>query len=366
MGIDCTKVEFPEEVPNRYKDEKLLGRIEAALKSDGFDCLYTTNFWPLAALAAHNIGIPYISWSYDSPPNLPTEQYMDFDTNYIFFFSRDDVNTYKAMGLDNVYHMPLAVNTDRWDRVSAGSRYRCDISLVGSLYRSTLPTLKTRMNEYQKAYVDAVVDNQRQIYGSYVVRQLITAEFTEGVCRQFKSIDTDSILPNQRQMVYSVASQVTYLDRMTLLKLLSARYNTHFYTDDINDNEKKILSDLHVHGTVDYISEMPQVFKGSKINLCPTFRGNCSGIPLRMLDVMGCRRFVLSSLQPEVEENFESGKDIVMYSSIEEAVDLSDYYLKHDEERKKISDNGYEIVKKRFNYPDQLSGMLRIAGLSSL
>ena len=105
---------------------------------------------------------------------------------------------------------------------------------------------------------------------------------------------------------------------------------------------------------------MPKVFKGAKINLAPTFRGNCSGIPLRVLDIMGCNSFALCSYQPEIEENFKDGRDVVMYTSIEECIDKTDYYIKHDSERIKISENAYNIVKKEFNYTNALKKMFNL------
>ena len=357
MGYDCMRMSYLSNDQDRYNDDDLVNSIEKDLKEGNYDCLYTTNFWPLAALAAHNAGIPYISWSYDSPPNLSSEKYMDFDTNYIYFFSKDDVENYRNKGLNTVFHMPLAVNTNRWDEVTDYNKYRCDVAFIGSLYRSTLPTLKTRMNEYQKAYVDAVIDNQRKIYKAYVVDQLITDKLTDEICQTYREIDPGSIQPSRKQLIYSVASHVSYLDRMTIIKLLGDRYNTHFYTDDINKDERRILSSAKIHGKVDYLTQMPKVFKGAKINLAPTFRGNCSGIPLRVLDIMGCNSFALCSYQPEIEENFKDGRDVVMYTSIEECIDKTDYYIKHDSERIKISENAYNIVKKEFNYTNALKKM---------
>ncbi len=44
-----------------------------------------------------------------------------------------------------------------------------------------------------------------------------------------------------------------------------------------------------------------------------------------------------------------------MYSFMDELLDKADYYLKNDDERKRIANNGYEKVKQEFNYKKQLS-----------
>jgi spore maturation protein CgeB len=104
---------------------------------------------------------------------------------------------------------------------------------------------------------------------------------------------------------------------------------------------------------------MPVVFKSSAINLCPIFRGNVSGIPLRILDVMGCASFVLAPFRPEMDEYFKNGVEIVTYHSAGEAIEKADYYIKHPGERKKVALAGYERVKNSFSYKKQIGEILR-------
>lgn len=47
-------------------------------------------------------------------------------------------------------------------------------------------------------------------------------------------------------------------------------------------------------------------------------------------------------------EIFEIGKEVVVYHSIEEAIELIKYYLKHDEERKEIAAAGFKRVMKDY------------------
>lgn len=99
---------------------------------------------------------------------------------------------------------------------------------------------------------------------------------------------------------------------------------------------------------------MPHVFKTNKINQNISLKCIQSGIPLRALDILGCEGFLLSNYQPELLEYFTPNVDCAVYSSIEEAKDLTDYYLKHDDERKKIAKHGYKTVKEHFSYDIQL------------
>jgi hypothetical protein len=49
-----------------------------------------------------------------------------------------------------------------------------------------------------------------------------------------------------------------------------------------------------------------------------------------------------------LEEVFEIDKEVVLYHSIEEAVELIKYYLEHDDERKKIAAAGFKRVMKDY------------------
>ena len=122
LGHKCVRIRNEKgDIPNRYEDDEFLDYFEKIISDAGYDACLTTNYWPLVAKGCYKHGLPYISWSYDSPPNLPKTDTMEYDTNYIFFFSRDDVDDYKKKGIEHVYHMPLAVNTGRWDKVAANN-----------------------------------------------------------------------------------------------------------------------------------------------------------------------------------------------------------------------------------------------------
>lgn len=125
-------------------------------------------------------------------------------------------------------------------------------------------------------------------------------------------------------------------------------YDFRLYT---NSDTKKIPELDHCnHGTVDYCTQMPLVFSESKINLNISLRSIHSGIPLRVLDIMACGGFVLSNWQPEIEENFAEGEEIVTFNSLEECLAKIAYYLGHEEERKQIALNGQKKVNKIFSY----------------
>ena len=157
-GHSCNNVSYRKEL-DKYDDDEFTSKMEKDISEGDYDLVLTTNFWPVVSKVCNKHNIPYVSWFFDSPPNLPTAECMEYPCNRIFFFTRADYETYKAMGLDNVNYLPLAVNTDRLSTLKTDyGKYGSEISFVGKLYKSILPELKTHMTDYQKGYIDAAVN----------------------------------------------------------------------------------------------------------------------------------------------------------------------------------------------------------------
>ncbi len=358
MGHKCNNVNYRKEL-DKYNDEAFMAQMEKDVSACSYDLVLTTNFWPVVSKVCKKHNLKYVSWFFDSPPNLPTTECMEYSCNKIYFFARADYETYKAMDLDNVYYLPLAVNTERLSRVKTDySKYGAEISFVGKLYESMLPALMSHMDDYQKGFLDAVVRAQLQLYGGYIVDDVVTEEFTEGVRARYRSLSDKAIQVSKKELCYAVGSHVTHLERVTLLKILSRNHQMVLYTYDLSDELKKMLKDVDYRGSVNYLTEMPQVFRASKINLCPVIKANKSGIPLRALDVMGCGGFLLSSYQPELYEYFVDGQECVMYTSIEDAIAKAEFYLANDDLRKEIAAAGLEKIMAEFRYEDRIEVLL--------
>ncbi|WP_022773642.1 CgeB family protein [Butyrivibrio sp. AE2015] len=343
-----------------YSNEEFASLFEQRFAEQQYDLVFSTNFYPIIATVCHEHQVPYIAWTYDTPMNvLPCEQ-MQYDTNFIFLFDRIEVQKYKRLGYDRFWHMPLGVNTVKYEKVSAQQKFSSNISFMGKLYKSSIGLIKTGLSGDLLQYIDKLVDTQSKILDKYIVDELITEPIIESINSEYRSIGYD-LTVNKEQLSYAITEYVTYLDRISLLEVMGRRYDVHLYTYEAGETEKRLLKDVHIHGPLDYTSEMPALFKSSKINLNWSLRAAQSAIPLRALDILGCGGFLLSNAQPELEECFENGKEVVLFHSIDEAVDLAGYYLQHDEERQQIAAAGLKKVQNDFKYTDRLKKMISVA-----
>jgi spore maturation protein CgeB len=111
---------------------------------------------------------------------------------------------------------------------------------------------------------------------------------------------------------------------------------------NFNARIKHKIPNLHIHDFLDKHTELPKLYNSSKINLCCTqFPRACHE---RVFQTAACGAFILHEYKEDASALFEPGKEIVMYKKLEELPDLIKYYLKNEDERKKIAAN----ARKRF------------------
>lgn len=355
-GHSCRLVVY--HFADKFTDPFFVKRFAQHLEEESYQAVISINFFPLVAQICKEYYIPYISWCYDSPIEEQLIPYFSYETNFIYLFDRIEVSQYQEMGYSNIYHLPLAVNTNRLDTITItkqeNRKYQCDISFVGKIYESPLETLLMMADPFTKGYIEGILQAQLRIYGYYFIEDLITEEVLDQINQSFRKIGQNKISLNQRGLSFAVSTQITQFERSFLLNELAQHLDTRFYTT------QSVLLDhkVKIQGPVTYFQEMPIVFRCSKLNLNPTLKCIQSGIPLRALDVMGSKGVLLSNYQPELAEVFENEREVLWYDSLEDAVEKAQFYVKKDTLLNKIAENGYQKVKKQFSYQDRISVLL--------
>ncbi|MCR5300871.1 MAG: DUF3880 domain-containing protein [Lachnospiraceae bacterium] len=362
-GISYRTVSY--QFDDKNEDEFFEWRFSKVLDEDDYDAVFSVNYFPLVAKCCHSKGLKYISWSYDNPLDVPDiERTLGYAENHVFVFDRIQAEGYRKKGFSNVYHMPLAVNCKRLDAVKLTKQeqqlYSSDVSFVGKMYDSMFSQYLSLMDEYCRGYIDALVNTQSKIYGYWFVNEMLTDDLTARINRHFKELDpaTEFVLPKEA-LSYAIGAQITRNDRLILLNLLAKRMKVNIYSWEKCD----LLRNVNYMGSCNYYDQMPKVFKASSINLNITLKILQSGIPLRVMDILGSGGFLLSNFQPELAENFIDGQDVVMYESIEDAYDKTLYYIQHDDLRRQIAASGHKKISEQFSYEKQLSGIFEIAKL---
>ncbi|MDO5572636.1 MAG: DUF3880 domain-containing protein [bacterium] len=348
-----------------YEDEYFEAKFPRFIHEDVYDAVVTFNYFPLVAKVCHRENIMYIAWCYDNPLDARNvEDTLGYPTNRVFFFDKVQYLGYKNAGFDTAYHLPLAVSTDRLDALTYTEedirRFSSEISFVGKLYPSDLDYLMAPLSQPLKDVLLSMVSTQMKIYGNYFLNEAITDDLLGLINMEYaKTPAYAEHHLTREELSYALATQITRIERLTILGHLAQTHQVKMYS---RENHPYLAATTYC-GTAQYNTEMPKIFKLSKINLNINLKISQTGLPLRAIDILGAGGFLLTNYQKEYEEHFVSGRDIVIYDSIEDAVAKADYYLAHEEERARIAHNGYEIAKEHYSYEHLIAVLLQTVGL---
>lgn len=356
---------FSWKFTDKNRDEEFEAWFAKSVDAGSFDAVLSVNYWPMLSKVAQRSDIRYIAWCYDNPLNvICPEDTLGNPVNAVFFFDKVQAAKYIDAGFDTVHYLPLGVNVSRLGSLQMSAvdckQYSADVSLVGSLYESPMYTLRGLMDDYRKGYLDAIMATQQNLYGCYLFDNAVTDEMVAEINQYIKTNhpETDFYL-RKEALTFAMASEVTRKDRLMLLAMLGKRFDTRLYSFQ----NSEILTDVKCFPPVDYVTEMPKVFACTKVNLNPVLRCIQSGIPLRALDVMAAGGFLLSSYQAELMEQFVYEEEMVVYESIQDAVEKADFYLKHDDIRMRIAAKGRKKVMEQYSLKDRFLEILEIAGI---
>ena len=361
-------VMYAKKCKHYTRDMELAADMISFIHRNGVDAVASFDYFPIISLICDTAGIRYYSWVYDCPHFTLYAGTVNLPCNRIGVFDKELVERLNAMGINTIFHMPLAGNDKGFEKVinrkstlRNANKFKCDISFVGSLYTNqydyfdsldvnssvkneSLKLVNRYLFNYSKNYYRNIADIEEK-------NEELVSCWVEAMGKDGLLLDEDYFIPVVDEVWSSVfEKKITIEERRILLSKVAELDNVDFrlYT---NSGLDSVLTLNKVNcGTVDYHTQMPFVFNQSKINLNITLRSIHTGIPLRVLDILSCGGFVLSNYQEELDEYFKDGEELVLFKSLDDALDKIEYYLNHDVEREKIAENGLKAVKERFTY----------------
>lgn len=346
-------------------DVNFCNKFEDKLVGADYQAVLSVNFMPLISDICQKHGIRYISWVYDSPLHIRRLDTMKNLCNIIYFFDHAQAEYYKDNGVAGAEYLPLAVdpevfNIDKQGNIVADNKpdvgYCCDVSLLGQLYKSEYGELCKGLGQYNRGYLEGIIGAQSHLTGGYIVDEMLSDDVICSVNKDFLTASGNSFEVTRRELSYTIAKEVTGRQRFTALALLQDRCDVNIYSTDVD----KRLSNVKFCGYADYYTQMPEVFRKSRINLNISLCTIQTGIPLRVLDIMACGGFVLTNAQPEIMEYFTPGEELEVYEDMKDLVIKVKYYLEYDKLREDIAAKGYRKVCEMFTFDDRIKYMLRV------
>jgi len=373
MGFEV--VWFRRKCKHYTRDMELSMEMITFIHKHDMDAVISFNYFPIVSMICNTCAIPYYAWVYDCPHFTLYAKQINMPCNYIGIFDREMVQRLAEYGVESAFHAPLPVDTEYFGRVIDGAsqkereRYRCDVSFVGSLYTGEHNYYDLLFSEGGAGDFDTLVERQCFSYDRDFLREAVdSGEIDVSLLKA--AMEKEGLMlgedyfakPEDILLAAVLEKKVTVEERRRLLTCMAkdadGQYDFRLYTGSSTLKLPK-LNDCNC-GVVDYKTQMPLVFSGSRINLNISLRSIHSGIPLRVLDIMACGGFVLTNRQAELEEYFEADVDLAVFDSVEECMDKVHYYLSHEKERRKIAQVGQWKVREQFSYQQRLAALFGV------
>lgn len=345
---------------NWEEDALFCEKFEEKLKKDAYTMVFSVNYAPLISTICEQHQVTYISWVYDCPIHIRDLSTLKNKCNIIYFFDRQQTREHQQMGI-HAKHMPLAVDTEVFQRIyhqkadlEMLKKCETDIALVGKLYQTEYQYYSQPLTPYQRGYLEGIIAAQLKVYGGYLIPELITDELLADLNVSYEKASNGQVRIDKRELEYMLACETTGRERFMVLGVLSNHFRTSLWSNEKDDR----LNKVEHHGYADYYKQMPYIFHLSKINLNIALRVIQTGIPLRVLDIMGCGGFLLTNYREEIAEHFQNGEECVIYEDLEDMFEKAEFYLAHDAQRQRIAANGLEKVKREFTFERAMREML--------
>ena len=365
-NMGWTYVEFSGSMANYHADAVFAKDFVECIHENGAEIVFSYDYFPLISMICEINRIPYVSWIYDCPQYTLQSKTLTGSYNYIFCFDKMYVDYLNEIGALHCYHFPLAGVKSFLQKVEKVRpeemrKYQCDISFVGNLYNEKKNRLsQAELTAYTRGYVEGLIQAQLLVYGYNFLKESLP----ESVCREIIEecelhLGAEYLQDEKRMAADTIGLEVTRRERENVLKQIAGRYPVRLYTSSkLPETFKE--SSIEEMGFADYETEVPLIFKYSRINLNITSKTIESGIPQRIFDILSSGGFCITNYQPEIAEYFIDGQELVMYSDMADLMNKVEYYLAHEEERVQIAQNGCKKVLENFELQKSIADMFEI------
>lgn len=327
-----------------------------------YDFVFSFNYYPILSNCCQRHQLKYISYVYDSPHVALYSYTIINPCNLVFLFDKATYQALKNEGIPTVYYLPLAANVKRLTSMKCPDKLiktvSSEVSFVGSLYneKHNLFAQLQNISDFTRGYLHGIMDMQQKVYGYNFLENVLTPDI---IAELQKSCPYEPFPDGTETSAYVYANyflcrRITSMERITLLKAASERFQLKLYTH----HPSLSLPNAQFIGPVDPYHTTPLIFQNSRINLNITLKSIHTGIPLRCMDIMGSGSFLLTNFQEDFLDFFTPNEDFVIYESENDFLKKIDYYLSHDKERHQIIDNCIGKMKQEHTYVHRIHTIL--------
>ncbi|MFZ3171717.1 MAG: glycosyltransferase [Carboxydocellales bacterium] len=331
--------------------------------------IFSINFNRHLLRIAEYLQIPYVSWTVDTPSLDLFNHHNKSPWALLFIYEKEVVEQLRKDGFNNVFYLPAAANVFRNDLINIleqdTERFQCDLSFIGTTGLD---------NEFRKFYqgrlepklaeeLEKICATQLENPNEYLIPRTFQhheLDITQLAYRQSGiRLGGENYISDKLRFAYVLAKEACARWRLGVIEQILIKYKIHIYGDKGWEQYLK-QPNLVFQGFAEHFTEVPKIYKLSKINLNLTRIYVQSGLPMRVFDTLAAGGFLLTNHKKDLEDLFEPGKDLIIFSDEKEMLEAIEYYLHRKEEREAIAVRGYETVKTKHTFFQRIQEVLYI------
>ena len=221
--------------------------------------------------------------------------------DYVFTLELNCLPFYRQLGCRQVHYLPFAVNPKAFHPKHVPTSYQTDICFIGTAFWNRV----------------ALIDRLAPILRD---KKAIISGWWWDRLRHYPQL----------------ANKIKLGDWMTPEDTAS------YY------NGAKIVINLH------------RSYDDDTINANGNHKIEALSVNPRTYEISGCATLQLSDIRQDLENSYTPGEELDTYRSYEELADKIDYYLRNEDERRRIALNGFARTRREHTYRRRLSEMLGI------
>lgn len=192
MELGHSVLQCPFSDDSEADDPAAVQKLEGSIRKISPDFLFSFNYFPVAAIACKNLGLPYVAWVYDSPHVRMYHYSIIYPTNYVFVFDSAVYMEFHKAGISTVHYLPMAANTNRLKEMNDFAAFektdwklKHQVAFVGSLYteKHQFYQRMTKISDYTRGFLEGLMEAQKLVYGYNFIQELLNKEIIEDMRR---------------------------------------------------------------------------------------------------------------------------------------------------------------------------------------
>ncbi len=314
------------------------------------DYVLTINFNKYTSEVCELLKIPYVSWVIDTPCYPVYDKAINHSYRYTFMYDAAIALRLRKRGVRQVYHLPVAANLERITQLQLDGEEaspRNDISFVANLTKTEYRTLiKSSLSVKTGDRCTDLIHALEQPSVTFTLAEQIDDELIDAIKQESGYLlSGDHYLSTAEKLAYLLGREHSWLERIKLITRLEEQFSIRVYGNTEWQENIKCYA-----GHADHFTLMPKLFHLSKINLNLSRSFVEYGLPMRVFDVLSCGGFLVTNDKQDLHKLFTPGKDLVIFRDTQDLVEMCEYYLEHEEQRRAIAQQGRSTLAQKHTF----------------